>query len=133
MHVMGVTAAWLVAALWMVRGLPALFCMRQVPDLNRLPADCMPRGLPSITVVVPAKDEGSAIEATLRSLAMQDYGPLHVIAVDDRSTDATGTQMEAVAAEFADRVRVVHIGALPAGWAGKIHAMTRGADGVVSD
>ena len=133
MHVAGTVSAWLVAALWTLRVVPALFCIRRVPDLSRLPADCMPAGLPSITVVVPAKDEGAAIDATLRSLALQDYEPLQVVAVDDRSADGTGARMDAMAAEFAERVRVVHIDALPGGWAGKIYAMTRGAEGVTSD
>ncbi len=82
-----------------------------------------------MTVVVPAKDEAAAIEATLRSLARQDYGPLQVVAVDDRSTDGTGARMDAMAAEFPGRVRALHVDTLPAGWAGKVHAMTRGAEG----
>ncbi len=132
-HLVEAVAAWLVAAVWTVRVAPALFYMRQVPDLNRLAADCVPVGMPSITVVVPAKDEGAAIEATLRSLAAQEYGPLDVVAVDDRSVDTTGATMDAIAAEFPGRVRAVHIRALPAGWAGKIYAMTCGAEGATGD
>ena len=44
-----------------------------------------------VDVVIPARDEADSIEATVRSLLAQDYaGPLHVIVVDDGSTDGTG-------------------------------------------
>ena len=47
--------------------------------------------LPSVAIVVPARDEAEAIGAALRSLLTQDYpGPFRVILVDDGSTDGTG-------------------------------------------
>jgi hopene-associated glycosyltransferase HpnB len=46
---------------------------------------------PAVAIVVPARDEAPVIEATLRSLLAQDFaGPLHIILVDDGSTDGTG-------------------------------------------
>lgn len=128
----GAIAAWLVASAWALGVVPLIFKLRTVPELNALRANCMPAGVPSLTVVVPAKDEGAAIEATLRSLLLQDY-PLDVVAVNDRSTDSTGAKMDAVAAEFPGRVRVLHVTDLPAGWAGKVHAMTRAAEHVSSE
>ncbi len=126
-------AAWLVAGLWTARVVPAVFKLSSVPDLNRLAPDCMPVGMPSLTVVVPAKDEGAGIEATLRSLALQDYPGVQVVAVNDRSTDDTGLRMNGVATEFPERVRAAHVKTLPAGWAGKVHAMTVGVEGATSD
>ncbi len=132
-RVAAAVVAWAVAAVWTSRVLPSIWGVRRVPYLNRLPSDCQPTGSPAVTVVVPAKDEAFAIEATLRSLALQDYGPLQVVAVDDRSTDGTGARMDAVAAEFPARVRALHVDTLPAGWSGKVHAMTRGAEGARSE
>ena len=125
--------AWLVAAGWTARVIPGVIGERHVPDLRKLPSDCSPNGLPSVTVIVPAKDEAAAIDATLRSLALQDYAPLQVVAVNDRSTDATGERMDAIAAHFPERLRVLHLHTLPQGWAGKVHAMTRGAAGAATD
>ncbi|MGI8990084.1 MAG: glycosyltransferase [Bryobacteraceae bacterium] len=48
------------------------------------------------------------------------------IAVDDRSTDATGKILDRVAARD-PRLRVIHIQNIPAGWLGKNNALQQGA------
>ncbi len=49
-----------------------------------------PRRPPPIAVVVPARDEAGSIRASLASLLAQDYaGKLHVVVVDDGSSDGT--------------------------------------------
>ncbi len=126
-------AQWLVTLLWTARTLPAIPGLRRVPDLLKLPLDCSPAGMPTLTVIVPAKDEATAIAATLHSLIAQDYPNLHIVAVDDRSTDTTGAQMDAIAAQHPGRLRVLHIHTLPPGWAGKVHAMTLAADTANTD
>ena len=65
--------------------------------------------------------------ACLTSLVTQDYANLKIIAIDDRSSDATGGIMDGLAKMFPDRLRVVHIAELPEGWLGKPHAMAVGA------
>lgn len=128
--------AWLIAAAWLWRVLPALRMLPSIPNLREpkyLTGDVS--ALPSLTVIVPAKDEAAAIEQCLRSLLASDYPDLRIITVDDRSTDATGGLMEEVAAE-ADaqgRLRVLHVKALPEGWLGKPHAMALAATGVDTD
>lgn len=85
--------------------------------------------VPRITVIVPARNEAAAIEATLRSLLAQTI-PLEILAVDDRSTDATRAIMDRLAAEPAPAgkfLSVIHIDTLPAGWMGKNHAMALAA------
>ena len=47
--------------------------------------------LPSVSVIVPMRNEEANAEATLRALAAQDYpGEWEIICVNDRSHDATG-------------------------------------------
>lgn len=75
---------------------------------------------------MPARDEGQKIEQALSSLLAIDYPNLEIIAIDDRSQDATGELMDRLAARDG-RLRVIHVSELPAGWLGKNHAMHRGA------
>jgi len=45
---------------------------------------------PSLSVILPARNEAAVLERTLRSLCQQDYpGEWEIIVVDDRSTDDT--------------------------------------------
>src|SRR5690348_5413074 len=85
--------------------------------------------LPSLTIVVPARNEAAELEAALRSLLALQYPQLTIIAVNDRSTDATGEIMDRIAAEpaSAGRLRVLHVTELPPRWLGKTHAMWLGA------
>ncbi len=84
-------------------------------------------GLPTISLLVAAKDEESNIEGCLRSLVGQDYPNLEIIAVNDRSTDVTGTIIDRVAAENG-RLTGVHVRELRPGWFGKNNAMREGVD-----
>lgn len=45
--------------------------------------------LPSVTVVVPARNDAPALERCLRALGRQTVAPLEVVVVDNASTDAT--------------------------------------------
>jgi glycosyltransferase involved in cell wall biosynthesis len=53
--------------------------------------------VPTVSVVVPARDAASTIGATLAGLAAQERAPDEVIVVDDGSSDATAALAEAVA------------------------------------
>jgi cellulose synthase/poly-beta-1,6-N-acetylglucosamine synthase-like glycosyltransferase len=76
--------------------------------------------------VVAARNEARGIEAAMRSLLAQDVPRLEVVAVDDRSEDATGAILDRFAGDE-PRLRVVHVAELPAGWLGKNHALWLGA------
>ena len=110
-----------VALGWLQRALSAVIHLPRIPDVRNSFYDGQPEG--SLTVVVPARDEGANIEATLRSLLAQELERLQIVAVDDRSEDETGTIMDRIAAEAPERLKVIHIKELPAGWVGKTHAM----------
>lgn len=72
--------------------------------------------LPSLTVVVPAFNEGPGVVKTLESIFASDYPAdrLTVIAVDDGSTDDTGLALERALSEagargWGDRLQVIHL------------------------
>ena len=90
---------------------------------------------PSLSVVVPARNEAVAIEEALRSLFALDYPKLAVVAINDRSTDATGEILERVAkhADSAGSLSVIHVRELPPRWLGKTHAMWLGARQTTSE
>lgn len=129
MHLMLIAqlAAWLIALLWLGKLIEAARGLPRIPNLLDPQHDRTPTGNPSVTVIVPARDEAAAISQCLESLLAQDYANLHILAIDDRSTDATGQIMDALAAAHPDRLTALHIAELPAGWLGKTHAMALAA------
>lgn len=91
--------------------------------------------LPTLTVVVPAFNEGSGVVDTVESLLASDYprDRLRVIVVDDGSTDDTGPALDEAHARLLARgearFEVVH---LPAN-AGKRHALYAGLSRATSE
>src|ERR1700761_4942400 len=131
MHILSILAvvfSWLIALIWVQRVLSAMRNLPHMPNLLDPSNDSIPRPpypTPSVTVIVPARDEATAIEATLRSLLAQTL-PIEILAVDDRSTDATGALMDRISSQAAAEgkyLSVIHVESLPAGWMGKNHAM----------
>jgi glycosyltransferase involved in cell wall biosynthesis len=123
---------WTIALLWVGSTLNALRRLPGIPDLldEKYSAPIARTETPLISVIVPARNEEESVEACLRSLLAIESVALEILAIDDRSTDATGAIMDrlaAVADASGKRLRVLHIAELPAGWTGKTHAMALGA------
>jgi GT2 family glycosyltransferase len=118
--------AWGAAFVWCAKTTEGMENLPSMANLTEMSWDVLPEGLPTLTVVVPARDEAANIGATLDTLVQSDYAGVRVVAVDDRSSDETGSIMEEYAARFPDRVTVVHVMELPPGWLGKTHAMAQG-------
>ena len=106
---------------------PFVLLIRHRNAIPRLPAMPETATLPRLSVVVPARDEGSTIRRAVGSLLAQDYPDLEIIVVDDRSSDVTGEVLRELAAK-STRLLVLRVDELPAGWLGKNHALWRGAD-----
>ncbi len=125
----------LLTVIWLVPALQLALHFSEVADLTQPewnPPQDSP--LPSLIIVVPARNEEAEIEAALRSLLQLNYPRYQVVAVNDRSTDQTGAIMERLAAEPAaqSKLRVIHVRDLPSGWLGKVHAMWLGSQGNAS-
>jgi hopene-associated glycosyltransferase HpnB len=86
---------------------------------------------PSVTIVIPARDEADCIGGTVTSLLRQDYpGVLSIIVVDDQSRDGTAqvAREAAKALGTASHLTVLSGRPLPAGWTGKLWAQQQGVE-----
>ncbi|MDQ2900098.1 MAG: glycosyltransferase [Acidobacteriota bacterium] len=125
MHLFASFVAGITLLIYLFAGLEFTLNRRKIERLDRVP----PIGdaeAPRISVIVPACNEERNIEEALASVLAQDYPDFEVIAVDDRSTDSTGTILNRMAV-CGLRLRVIHLRRLPAGWLGKNNALQQGA------
>lgn len=95
---------------------------------RKLSADSLPdTELPFITVIVPARNEEGKIGRCLESLAKQDYPNFEIIAVDDRSQDATGAIIHELASKYAN-LKCIRGKEAPPGWIGKCSALVQAVE-----
>ncbi len=106
-----------------------LFALREFDIIRRSRTSIETRepdpSLPSLSIIVPARNEADRIERCVRSLLVTRHPDCEVIVVDDQSTDATRTILDRIAAEERG-LRVVAGQPIPAGWIGKSWALTQG-------
>jgi glycosyltransferase involved in cell wall biosynthesis len=81
-----------------------------------------PHPSPTISIIIPARNEESNLGTCLESLTTQTGVAFEIIVVNDHSTDRT----QEIASSFKN-VRMIQAGPLPAGWTGKNNAVTTGA------
>ncbi|BBM70192.1 glycosyl transferase family 2 [Rhodothermus marinus] len=87
---------------------------------------------PSLSVLIPARNEAANLRRLLPTLLRQDYPHFEVIVYDDGSEDATPFVLERY--RFDRRLRVLRGEGPPPGWVGKVHALyqaTRHARGTL--
>jgi len=78
---------------------------------------------PSVSILIPARDEEKGIEACLDSLLAQNYENFEIIVYDDDSKDGTAAILDRYAAHHAGTLKVLHGQGLAEGWYGKPQAM----------
>jgi cellulose synthase/poly-beta-1,6-N-acetylglucosamine synthase-like glycosyltransferase len=119
---------------WLAFGLAMIFARARMGRLRRPIPPLAVSQSPSVTVLIPAKDEGEGVRASLGRVLALDYPDVRVIAIDDRSSDQTGAIMDEIASKHPTRLQVIHIppGGLPAGWLGKCNALHAAAANVTS-
>ncbi|HEX6372250.1 MAG TPA: glycosyltransferase [Longimicrobium sp.] len=93
-----------------------------------------PGHLPTVSVLIPARDEAENLRRTLPRLLALDYPRLEVLLLDDRSTDGTAEVAEEVGRRGGAPLRVVRGTDPPPGWVGKnwaCHQLAHAATGAV--
>jgi cellulose synthase/poly-beta-1,6-N-acetylglucosamine synthase-like glycosyltransferase len=102
--------------------LPIIFGIINLRRMPRL------RGVPApgtrVSVLIPARNEAANIAGCLDAALASIGCEVEVVVMDDGSTDATASIVQAYAARD-PRVRLVQAPSLPPGWTGKVHACAR--------
>lgn len=125
---------WFSAAILVVTAIGAIDAaigLRRIGELAAIVPQ-IPADAPTLSIIIPARNEATTIEPALRSIMALKYPALEVVAIDDRSTDATGAILDRLAAEF-PTLQVIHVKELPPGWLGKTHALHVGAGRAAGD
>lgn len=131
------TTAWGIALAWVTKTYAVITNLPTITNLTGVDWDIGPLGNPTLTVVVPARDEAENIAATLDALLASDYPWLRIVVVDDRSTDGTAKIVDDLRAKHlaragkakkaqraaSQKLQVMHIAELPEGWLGKTYAL----------
>ncbi|HKQ85527.1 MAG TPA: glycosyltransferase [Candidatus Acidoferrales bacterium] len=120
-HLLLIASLGFVTLLWVLLGIDLAIGVPSMPSLAKfapLPDD----RCPTVSVLFGARDEAEKLPGALETFLSLDYPRYEVIAVDDRSEDATG-KILAAAAGRDSRLHTVRIDSLPAGWLGKPHAL----------
>ena len=111
--------------LYLLLGRGCFWLARERDDRDRPPE---PAAWPAVVAVVPARNEADVIARSIGSLLAQDYpGAFRVVLVDDQSDDGTGAAPRARPARDG-RLTVLAGAPLPAGWTGKLWAVSQGVE-----
>jgi glycosyl transferase family 2 len=86
---------------------------------------------PTVSAIVPARNEEATIAAAVESLAAQPE-IREIIVVNDQSTDRTAGVLQKLSSRY-PQVRVLETGNLPEGWVGKNYAVSLGAAQAAGD
>jgi chlorobactene glucosyltransferase len=100
----------------------ALYSEHRYRNLPELPQQTSLHALPTLSIIVPARNEAANLQRLLPSLTTTSYpGVSELLVVDDNSTDET--------ARIATRhgVQLIRLNDLPEGWSGKTYACHQGA------
>lgn len=119
--------AWLPVLIWLylafARG--GFWRVGRLLSTDASPTDAVAR----VVAVIPARNEAAVVGLAVQSLLAQQFaGELHIVVVDDASTDGTADVVRAAAARAGavTRVTVISGSGPEPGWSGKVCAMALG-------
>lgn len=124
---------YLFALPWLALLAFLVFRVRLPRELPAATSDGRAAAVPSVSVIVPARNESVNIEACVGSLTGSDYPDFEIVVVDDRSDDDTAERARRVPLGRARRIEVVDGAELPEGWLGKPWACAQGAAAATGD
>jgi hypothetical protein len=121
LHIFWIVVMGAVAVAWVASAVDLAVGVRTIPWLR----DVVPLEddkCPAVSILFAGRDEAEKMPGAIATMLALDYPRYEVIAVDDRSVDATGAILAAGARKDA-RLKPARVDSLPAGWLGKPHAL----------
>lgn len=112
-----------IALAWLYRTARLLATLKRTHQLKIR----KPGVAPSVTVLIPAKNEEKNIRACWESLKNQDYPNYEILVVNDNSSDQTEVILKSLGAKY------INSPPAPQGWTGKNHALYYGSREVKSE
>jgi chlorobactene glucosyltransferase len=128
---------WLAILFWTAYVVAVFVLIRQRLAARRTLSPVKPKTLesfPSVSFIIPARDEADNITGCLESILAQDYPAdrFEILVVDDNSTDATAALVQQMRSK-ADNITLISAPPLPDDWLGKPHACWLGASQAQGD
>jgi hopene-associated glycosyltransferase HpnB len=124
-----IAAATFLIWLYLVLGRGMFWRCAERDDSAPAGGERIPESWPSVTAVIPARNEADVIGRCVGSLLRQTYpGGFNIVLVDDQSNDGTADAARAAAREVSgdESLTVIRGAELPSGWTGKLWAMQQG-------
>jgi Glycosyl transferase family 2 len=121
LHIFWTALFGIIAFGWIAGAIELALGVRTIPSLDSV-APLKDSDCPPVSILFAGRDEAEKLPGAIETMLALDYPKYEVIAVDDRSEDATGAILTAAAKNNA-RLKRARVDALPAGWLGKPHAL----------
>jgi chlorobactene glucosyltransferase len=121
----------LVTFFLVIFALIAIFNALTFPRLSSKSSSFSP--LPSVSILIPARDESAVIAETVNSWLAQTYPDFEILILNDNSSDDTA-ELARRTADGDPRARVLSGASLPEGWKGKnwaCHQLSQAARGEI--
>jgi cellulose synthase/poly-beta-1,6-N-acetylglucosamine synthase-like glycosyltransferase len=117
---------WVGAVLWILLFLQVCINLYLSSNLSKLRSP-EAKEWPSVSIIVPARDEAASIREAVTSFCCQEYPDFEVIVIDDKSVDQTPEILNELSEKYEN---LIHISGkeLPEGWLGKPHALEQGRE-----
>jgi glycosyltransferase involved in cell wall biosynthesis len=109
---------WVFLALFLIINGSKVKYLSFIPTSSNDPA-------PSVVIIIAVRNEEHALRDALVSVCSLNYSNYRVLVINDRSTDNTENILMELEAKY-DKLSVIKIEELPAGWLGKNHALYTG-------
>ena len=114
--------AFIISTVFFLAGLIVIYWTHNQSHLDIVVSPAtLPSEVPLISICVPARNEEHNLGKCMESILAQTYPNFELIVLDDRSTDATPAILQELSKDI--RVHPLKGFNLPAGWAGKPHAL----------